>query len=89
MAWMARLQPECLASAWSMWSRKPIPVLMEISCDEVVCAACSPASESALAAFGRGARRPPSRFKESWILVSLVSRERVALRAVEVWDAMF
>lgn len=35
----AMLQPACLASAWSMWSRKPMPVLMEITCDLLVCEA--------------------------------------------------
>lgn len=36
----ARLQPACFASAWSMWSRKPIPVEIVICWVEVNCVAC-------------------------------------------------
>lgn len=42
----AMLQPACLASACSMWSRKPMPVLMEITCDLLVCEACAPVASS-------------------------------------------
>ncbi|KAI0525648.1 hypothetical protein F5B22DRAFT_353966 [Xylaria bambusicola] len=67
-----------------MWSRKPIPVLILMVCDLLAWLAWP----SSVAAFSRasvsGGNPPPSRFSDSCILVSLVSRARAAQRGFTV-----
>jgi hypothetical protein len=75
---MAKLHPACFESAWSMWSRKPMPVLMLIVCDVLACVACPSSLRRRLSV--SGGKAPPSRLSASWILVSLVSREKAAQR---------
>ena len=74
-----RLQPACLASACSMWSRKPMPVSMCMVWESEVCKAWvldKPRGKPV----DRSSRGPPSRLSVSWTLVSLVSRLMVAVR---------
>lgn len=78
----ARLQPECFASACSMWSRKPMPVFMRMVCDLLFWAAwSSPAERRRLSV--SGGKSPPSRLSAIWMLVSLVSRAMAAQRGAE------
>lgn len=41
LALIAKLHPECFASACSMWSRNPMPVLIVICCVGVNWVACA------------------------------------------------
>ncbi|KAH6611547.1 hypothetical protein Trco_001567 [Trichoderma cornu-damae] len=75
----AMLQPACLASACSMWSRKPMPVLTEMTCDLLASEACAPVAASSRAS-ASGGSWPPSMLRAIWIDVSLVSRARAAAR---------
>lgn len=77
-----RLQPACLAKAWSMWSRKPMPVFTLMVWDLLDWLAWpSPVLRRASVS---GGNAPPSRFSASWILVSFVSRASAAQRGFEV-----
>ena len=79
----SKLHPACLARAWSMWSRKPMPVFTLMVCDLLSCFAWSePLLDSSFGSVS-GGKSPPSRFRASWILVSLVSRVMAAQRGVE------
>lgn len=75
-----RLQPPCLASWCSMWSRKPIPVSMSICCAEVIWRAwCRPPSRPCGMSIS-----PPSKLTITATLVSFVLREILAVRAEPV-----
>lgn len=89
---MTKLQPACLDSACSMWSRNPMPVCRMMVCDLLVCAACPPAALLRTRSFTRssvsGGKSPPSRLSASWMDVSLVSRARAAHRGVGEEEAI-
>lgn len=80
---MAKLQPACFARAWSMWSKKPIPVWTLIVCDLLDCEACPSAPSLISLGSVSGGNAPPSRFRASWMLVSLVSRARAVHRGAD------
>lgn len=75
-----KLQPECLAMACIIWSKKPIPVSISMTCDlDDWAACCAPFSPSWVMP-ETDSSSPPSRFIDKAILVSLVSRVMIALR---------
>ena len=85
-----KLQPACFASACSMWSRKPMPVSISTCCEAEDCEACvffvsvllePKGGGGKCGEEGRAESSPPSRERETWIFVSLVSRSMRAVRA--------
>src|SRR5690349_12668034 len=71
-----------------MWSRKPMPVFMLIVCDLLVWLAWPSLIAASRRESVSGGKEPPSRFKASCILVSLVSRAIAAHRRDEEAGAM-
>lgn len=99
---MASDQPACLEIAWSIWSRKPMPVFKAICWVDVICVAWWDVGKGTATSgyfedfsnvdgkcseSSKASRGPPSSDRDTWTLVSLVMRESVhVLRAIGWYD---